>query len=166
MTGPDRFPSDVAEALTAAGWHPGRREATAVRDWRLLLAARRSPDGRAHAVVDAAVAALTEFGGLRVELDGAGEDVALRTFELNPTRAVDTVATLADFASVLGSPLTPVGVEGDAEGYLAVDENGRVFVIDHTGEWFLGATIDDALCTLIQGRRPAKLRDDGTWDER
>jgi hypothetical protein len=164
MSAPSRFPDDVAEALTAAGWRPGRHEDATAQQWRLLLASRRSRAGGAHAVVDAAVSAFAEFGGLRVELDGAGSDVARTTFTLDPMRAVDTVDTLAGLAAVLEVPLTPLGVEGDGGGILAIDDRGRVFVVDHTGEWFLGATVDEALTTLIQGLQPPKLRDDGTWD--
>jgi len=38
-----------------------------------------------------------------------------------------------------------------------------VFVLDHTGEWFLGDTIEDALTTLVLGLQPPRVRRDGTW---
>lgn len=44
-----------------------------------------------------------------------------------------------------------------------MDEHGPVFALDQAGEWFLGDTIDAALTTLLLGRAPARVRDDGTW---
>jgi hypothetical protein len=62
----------------------------------------------------------------------------------------------------LGAPLFPLGTErGDS--IIAVDEHGRIFALDQAGEWFLGPDIDAALTTLLLGRAPARVRDDGTW---
>jgi hypothetical protein len=47
---------------------------------------------------------------------------------------------------------------------LAIDERGRVFALDHTGEWFLGESIETALTTLLLGRLPARVRADGGWE--
>jgi len=46
---------------------------------------------------------------------------------------------------------------------LLIDEHGRVFVLDHTADWYLGASVDEALTALVAGRMPARLADDGTW---
>ncbi|MEE3919750.1 SUKH-3 domain-containing protein [Micromonospora sp. BRA006-A] len=83
-------------------------------------------------------------------------------FTTNPLRAAHTADSLADFAAVLGARLFPLGSERQ-ESILAVDEHGRIFALDQAGEWFLGADIDAALTTLLLGRAPARVRDDGTW---
>ena len=67
-----------------------------------------------------------------------------------------------DFATVLGARLFPLGTEGD-DTLLAIDEHGRVFALDQTGEWFLGASLDEALTNLLLGRAVPKVGPDGTW---
>ncbi len=56
--------------------------------------------------------------------------------------------TLANLGDAIGSRLTPLGVENDGTGLLAIDEQARVFVLDPTAEWFLGNGVDDALETV------------------
>nr|WP_203777246.1 SUKH-3 domain-containing protein [Actinoplanes deccanensis] len=38
--------------------------------------------------------------------------------------------------SIIGSRLFALGVEGDDEAILAIDQHGRVFSMDQGGEWF------------------------------
>ncbi|GIJ29632.1 hypothetical protein Vqi01_47940 [Micromonospora qiuiae] len=159
----ERFPSLVAETLAAAGWSPGRRDDARAREWALRIAADAAPDGRQHVVTPAAIEAYAEFGGLRVRPQGEGEQIAPSAFDLDPFRVRHSVATLAELAEVTGAPLAPLGEEGDGTGILAVDEQGRVFVLDHTGDWFLGASVDEAITALVLGRQPERVRGDGTW---
>ena len=35
--------------------------------------------------------------------------------------------------------------------------DGRVYTLDHTGDWYLGPDIDQALATLIAGTQPPRL---------
>lgn len=161
MTG--RFPSLVAETLAVAGWTQGHRDDDRARDWALRLAALAAPDGRQHTVVPAAVEAYAEFGGLRVCPQGEGEQVAPSTFHLDPFLVRHSVHTLAALATATGAALTPLGEEGDGTGILAVDERGRVFVLDHTGEWFVGGDLDEAVTVLVLGRQPRRVREDGSW---
>jgi hypothetical protein len=158
----DRFPRAVAATLIDAGWDPRRRDEERARDWGQRLAAHLSPAGNRHAFFPAALAVLAEFGGLRVELDGPGEDLALTGFALDPLLALHTVDTLAAFGARIGARLAPLGVEDGGVAALAVDERGGVFALDHGGEWFLGESVDAALTTLILGRSPARVREDGT----
>jgi hypothetical protein len=79
-------------------------------------------------------------------------------------RALHTVHTLAAFGAALGVKVTPLGIEGDGTGLLAIDEEARVFVLDPTAEWYLGDTVGRALENLVSGRAPARVRLDGTWD--
>jgi hypothetical protein len=160
--------AEVAEALIGAGWRPGRRNDVQARAWGLRLASHASPGGRQHTVFPAALDAFARYGGLTVEPDGAAdpqgpEEVARSGFTLDPLRALHTVETLTALAARIGAALAPLGEEAGGVGILAIDEQGRVFVLDHAGEWFLGASIDEALGTLVLGRRPARVREDGTW---
>lgn len=158
----DRFPPDVAQVLSDAGWAAGRSEDRA-RAWALALAAHAAPDGRQHTVVDTALHAFAEFGGLAVRQDGAGEQIARSSFVLDPMRGLHTVAALTELGALVGVRMTPIGEEGGGTGVLAIDERGRVFLLDHTADWHLGDSLDEALCTLVRGRMPARIRDDGTW---
>ncbi len=159
----ERFPPQVAEILAAAGWSPGWRDEERAREWALRIAADAAADGRQHVMTTAAMQAYAEFGGLRLHPQGEGEQVAPSDVHLDPFRVRHSVATLAELASVTGAPLSPLGEEGDGTGILAVDEQGRVFVLDHTGDWFLGASVEEALGTLLLGRQPSRVREDGTW---
>ncbi|MFF5177577.1 SUKH-3 domain-containing protein [Micromonospora sp. NPDC000316] len=154
---PGRFPPEVANALVAAGWRPHIGDqimaAAAVRDVTAVPG---------HAVFPAAVEALTAFPSLVGARRGRGEQVWISRFDIRPHMISHTAATLADFGAVLGVRLFPIGTE-QQDSILAVDERGRVFALDQAGEWFLGDTIDAALTTLLLGRAPARVRDDGTW---
>ncbi|GIJ79991.1 SUKH-3 immunity protein [Micromonospora phaseoli] len=159
----ERFPPLVAETLTAAGWSPDRRDEEKGREWGLRIAAHAAPGGRQHTVTAPAVEAYAEFGGLRVRPQGDGEQIAPSDFQLDPFLVRHSVETLAELAEATGAALSPLGEEGDGTGILAIDEQGRVFALDHTGDWFLGASIDEALTTLVLGRSPRRVRGDGTW---
>jgi hypothetical protein len=153
----------VVEVLEAAGWRDGRRDDPQAQSWALTVASFTSADGGQHQVVGPAIEAYAEFGGLRVEGGTAGEQIVRSTFTLNPLRVLPSVRTLAALGSAIRSPLTPLGDEGDGIGLLAIDATGRVFVLDHAGDWHLGSTVDEALTNLILGRQPARLNTDGSW---
>lgn len=157
------LPDDVDAVLREHGWEPGRRVVEQTTKAIDLVCEQVGRNGSRHEPFPAAAAALEEFGGVFVMLDGAGRDLRRRPFAIDPTMAAATTETLADFGRVTGTRLFPIGVEGDGEAYLAVDEGGRVFALDHAGEWFLGASIQEALVTLVRGVEPPRVRDDGTW---
>ncbi|MGC5054870.1 SUKH-3 domain-containing protein [Micromonospora sp. DT48] len=160
----ERFPPSVAQTLAAAGWRPDHSDESRGREWGLRMAAHATPSGRQHTVTDRAIKAYAEFGGLRVDPQADGDqEVAPSSFHLDPFLVRHSVETLAELAEAIGAPLSPLGEEGDGTGILAIDQHGRVFVLDHVGDWFLGENLDEALTTLVLGRRPAKVRADGTW---
>jgi hypothetical protein len=158
-----RFPSEVEAVLREAGWTEERQVAELAGKAIQTVCAQPGTAGARHAAFPAAEQALTEFGGLYVYQDGPGAALRRRPFALDPTMAAATAMTLADFGRVLGVALFPLGVEGDADAVLAIDEHGRVFALDAGGEWFLGEDIQDALTTLVTGTLPPRVRDDGTW---
>jgi hypothetical protein len=163
MSEPGRFPPDVETALRDAGWAPGRDEKARARLWGLALASHASPAGHQHTVVPAAMAAFAEFGGLAVRAEGDGAEVARCGIVFDPLRGLHAASTLAELGALIGARLTPIGEQDDGAGLLAVDDRGRVFVLDHTADWYAGASVDEAIATLVAGRLPARLTDDGTW---
>ncbi|MFC1415156.1 SUKH-3 domain-containing protein [Streptacidiphilus cavernicola] len=153
-----RFPAEVASVLAKAGWFPGRRQLPQAERWADALAGYSSAEGHRHALFPAAMEAWAEFGGLRVTLEGAGRQQARTPFLLDPMVGLHQPRTLADLGRCLELPLAPLGEERDGQALLAIDALGRVHSLDHSGEWFLGQTMDQALSTLILGLTPERLR--------
>ncbi|GIJ77916.1 YwqJ-like deaminase [Micromonospora phaseoli] len=158
---PDRFRPEVAQALVAAGWRP-RFDDEAVA--RSAIRDVSAVHGRTHQhpSFPAATSTLTAFPRLAAKRRGPGKEVWISRFDIQPRQVANTADTLADFAAVIGARLFPIGTEHQ-HSIIAVDEHGRIFALDQAGEWFLGADIDAALSTLLLGRAPARVRDDGTW---
>jgi hypothetical protein len=128
--------------------------------------APRSPDGapdpapaRFPPQVDTDLAASPHLSSTR---RGPGQQVWISPFDLRARPVAHSADSLADFGAVIGARLLPIGTE-EPHSILAVDERGRVFALDQAGEWFLGADLDAALATLLSGRAPARVRDDGSW---
>ena len=158
---PGRFSPEVTNALVAAGWRPHFGDevvaTSAIRDVRAVRG--RSHE---HPMLPAALRTLTAFPSLVGARLGPGEQVWISRFDIRPRQVAHTADTLADFAAVIGARLFPIGTENQ-HSIIAVDEHGRIFALDQAGEWFLGADIDEALVTLLLGRAPARVRDDGSW---
>ncbi|MEV6690238.1 SUKH-3 domain-containing protein [Micromonospora sp. NPDC051196] len=158
---PGRFPPEVAHALVAAGWRPHfGDEVVAMSAIRDVSAVRAK--AHEHIAFSAATSVLTAFPSLVGARRGPGEQVWISRFDIRPRQVAHTADTLADFAAVIGARLFPIGTENQ-HSIIAVDEHGRIFALDQAGEWFLGADIDEALVTLLLGRAPARVRDDGSW---
>ena len=152
-----RFPTAVDTALRTAGWQPGRWDIRRAEEWADALRAHRSPAGHQHAVFPAAVEAWAEFGGLRIKATAPGRQVAPAPVHIDPTSGLHLARTLADLGRALETELSPLGEEGDGQAALAIDTEGRVYSIDHTGDWYLGPDIDHALTALITGIQPERL---------
>jgi len=156
-----RFPHEVARTLAGGGW----------------IGPDPGPDSLGEAAIDRAVAAsdghlqpfeaartaVADFPGVRCGRRGPGRRRAIRLLLLDPVPGAYAAATLSEFAEVIGVPLFPIGLEG-GDAVVAIDEWGRVFILDQAGEWFVGSTLDEALTGLLTGDGPARrVRDDGTW---
>ncbi|MEW2520287.1 SUKH-3 domain-containing protein [Actinacidiphila alni] len=158
MAGSTRFPVGVDAALRAAGWQPGRWDIKQAEIWADKLRAYESPGGHRHAVFPAAVEAWAEFGGLRVSgASGPGRQIAPTALVIDPLRGLHLARTFGDLGRALETEISPLGEEPASGALLAIDAEGRVYTIDHTGDWYAGPTIDRALATLIGGVRPVRL---------
>jgi hypothetical protein len=157
---PGRFPHEVARTLAGGGW----------RSFGSVDVVGEAAIGRAVEVsggrlrsFPAARRIAAEFSGVRCGRRGPGLRRAVRLLTIDPVLGAHAVVVLEEFAQVVGVPVFPVGVEG-GDAIVAVDELGRVFVLDQAGEWFVGQSIDEALVSLLAGDGPAaRVRDDGTW---
>ncbi|WP_093800502.1 SUKH-3 domain-containing protein [Streptomyces sp. Wb2n-11] len=161
-TGTTRFPVAVDAALRAAGWQPGRWDMRQAEHWADTLRAHTSPAGHRHSVFPAAVEAWAEFGGLHVTAPGSGRQIAPTPVRFDPLSGLHHARTLADLGRALGTEVCPLGTElsndGDTgQAVLAIDAQGRVYSLDHTGDWYLGPDLDQALGTLVTGTQPSRL---------
>ncbi|MEU3184347.1 SUKH-3 domain-containing protein [Streptomyces sp. NPDC006923] len=152
-----RFPVPVDAALREAGWQPGRWDIKQAEEWADTLSAHITPAGHRHTVLPAAVEVWAEFGGLRITASGPGRQIAPATLRMDPMAGIHLARTLADLGRSLDTQISPLGEEGEGQAVLAIDTAGRVFSIDHTGDWYLGPDIDHALGTLLTGLEPARL---------
>ncbi|RDG34996.1 SUKH-3 domain-containing protein [Streptomyces corynorhini] len=152
-----RFPVPVDAALRDAGWRPGRWDIKQAEAWADILRAHTTPAGHRLSVFPAAVEAWAEFGGLRLSAPGPGRQIAPATLRIDPTAGIHLARTLADLGRSLETELSPLGEEGEGQAVLAIDSTGRIFSIDHTGDWYLGPDIDRALGTLLTGLEPTRL---------
>ncbi|QGV80216.1 SUKH-3 domain-containing protein [Streptomyces ficellus] len=152
-----RFPVAVDAALREAGWQPGRWDIKQAEQWADALRSHLSPAGHRHSVFPAAVEAWAEFGGLRITAPGPGRQIAPAPVHLNPLAGLHHARSLADLGRALDTDMAPLGEEADNRAVLAIDAEGRVYSIDHAGDWYLGPDIDHALALLVTGAQPARL---------
>ena len=111
-----------------------------------------------HTVSPAAVEALERYLGADSAVRVPGRSVRTAAFHIDPAWAADTADTLARVARRVGASLFPLGT-ADHDGFLAIDPAERVFLVDGTGEWLLGAGLPAALDTLLLGRVAARVPD-------
>ncbi|WP_431945673.1 SUKH-3 domain-containing protein [Actinacidiphila sp. bgisy167] len=153
-----RFPAGVAAALRSAGWQPGRWDIRQAEVWADTLRAYVSPGGHRHSVFPAAVEAWAEFGGLTVPAaPSPGRPIAPVAVHVDPLHGLHMARTLGDLGRALETEVAPLGEESAGQGQLAIDAEGRVYCIDHTGDYYMGPSIDAALEALTTGSRPHRL---------
>ncbi|MEU9247092.1 SUKH-3 domain-containing protein [Streptomyces sp. NPDC048385] len=156
-TSSTRFSVPVDAALRTAGWLPGRWDIKQAEVWADTLRGHASPAGHRHAVFPAAVEAWAEFGGLHINPTGTGRQIAPAALHIDPLHGLHLARTLGDLGRALDTELCPLGAETDTHALLAIDAEGRVYTLDHTGDWYVGPDIDHALTTLIAGLEPHRL---------
>ena len=162
---PGRFPDRIAGAFADGGWRPMEAEVRAgLADITVNRVVEVAGLRHRHRPFPAAREIFTDFPILTPGVRGPGARRAVRLLDLDPVKAARSADILAEFGEVIGAALFPIGVEHRGDALLAVDERGRIFGLDQGGEWYLGATIDEALTGLMTGDGPAeRVNDNGTW---
>jgi SUKH-3 immunity protein of toxin-antitoxin system len=115
---------------------------------------------------DAARDAYVEFYRVAPRRNGPGVAQRIREFSIGGGSIMHLADPLHEFGEILGAEVFPLGVEGADEAVLVIDDRGRVFALDQGGEWFIADTMHEALVALLMGRPAARVRNDGTWDDR
>jgi hypothetical protein len=156
-------PLAMSAKLALAGWNATQHDDTRAKNWNMKIAVFRAPTGQAHTVHPAAIKIWATYGGLTVEQEGGGEEFALPSFTVDPMEAIHTTGFCTAFAARLGHAVTPIGSLDNGAAFLMADATGRVFHVDHTGEYFLGEDFNAALNTLTSGGPRPRVLQDGTW---
>nr|WP_159037084.1 SUKH-3 domain-containing protein [Streptomyces specialis] len=147
----------VDQALAAAGWTPGRRHAARAEQWADALSGHRSPQGHPHALFPAAFETWAELGELTLPPQGPGQEYAATGVVVDPLRGLHWARTLGDLGRALGTELCPLGEETGGTALIAVDREGRLYGVDHTGDWYLGPDVLSGLTTVLTGAAPYRL---------
>ncbi|WP_053161253.1 SUKH-3 domain-containing protein [Streptomyces caatingaensis] len=144
-------------ALRAAGWRPGRDTGDDALRGMLVAVGTAAPNGdRPWEPFPAAERALREFHGLTVPPAAAGAEVAATGSTVNPAEARFAPRIATSFGKAIGQRLFPFG-RTDADALLFIDEKGRLFAVDHGGWWLLGASAEEGLTALAEGRAPRRI---------
>lgn len=145
-----RFTGRVAEVLTAAGWFPGREIGDAAEDMIARTVAAARAEGYAVTPFPALVAAVHEFGGLTVSKKDTGIAFPGNDFGIDPSAVARRFDIYADLETYTRTPCFPLGPELDESTTLAMDAEGRVFLLHYTGYYVVGQDIDSALAAFIE----------------
>ena len=155
-----RFPDDVYQDLTQAGWRPGRDISSSVRQW-----SRDSGLASEFDLFDAATAALDEFGGLRIAQRGPNGELD-RGFgsTLYPQETVPTTREIHDFGRFIATPVFPLGGNADSASHLVIDERGRVFKLHPMAHFFVADSMDAALVWMTRGGDLPEVLGPDRWE--
>ncbi|MET9129620.1 SUKH-3 domain-containing protein [Streptomyces antibioticus] len=140
-----RFATEVERVLRLSGWSPGRQ--TDIGVWKEPLSG--------FTWHPAAERFLAEFGGVSVDVSGPGVDVAREPFVIDPELAVGEEEAFQELSERFGRRFFPVGETGQGEFFLALDEDGVLYLL--AARVFRLGPVDQGLEKLITGVKPVKL---------
>ncbi|MEU1313582.1 SUKH-3 domain-containing protein [Streptomyces tibetensis] len=148
-TDPDagtRWSEETDRVLRAGGWFPGRSVPTDT--WEDILL--QTGEFEMH---DAARRFLSEFGAVGAPYREPWDSMPWMEFSLDPLLAFWDAEIIDDLAEQAGVDLYPIGMRDRGNQYLAMAENGSVFV-GMDSVWLLAPTPDEALQRLTSRIRP------------
>ncbi|OQD69637.1 hypothetical protein PENPOL_c002G01565 [Penicillium polonicum] len=142
---------ETERVLRNAGWRPGRKINTSA--WRDQL-------GMSGFVwTEAAEHFLSEFGGLVINHCGPGISCARSPFELDPLLAEGEDDRFAEWATVLGEPLSPIGQLDHGRFFLGISGSGDIYLVE---TWLASfGSGQEALKALVLGIAPREIDEHG-----
>jgi hypothetical protein len=144
--GDNRFPGVVREVLACSGWTPGRNVSGWIAQWEATLNRPSTALGLDAPLSTPARAALSEFGGLRLQRNG----IALAVWpDAGPIHA----HRYQRLAACLKAPVGPFARFHDGVSDLAVAADGRVFLLGIAEQSWVADRIDEALIVVLLGIR-------------
>jgi hypothetical protein len=138
----------IERTLREAGWHPGR--SVPVDGWRETL--ETSGLIRMHG---AAERFLSEFGGLEVQINGPGINVARTPFHFRPDSCLGEEDRFAEWSEELGRDVFPIGELDQGRFFLGMDETSEIYLVETWVATYGPAR--DALEMLILGIAPTEI---------
>lgn len=147
------FSDDVRKILIDAGWHDKRNVTHA-----LEISSEFTLFPRAREV-------LAEFGGLRFGSNGPGIECARLEAYINPSIANHTGPIIKKYENILNTRLFPLGGFGDSDGYLIIDEEGRIYALPIVSYKLvpLAPTFFEALEFLLLGKKLTPRQIEAIW---
>jgi hypothetical protein len=104
---------------------------------------------------EAAERFLEQFGGISVDVHGAGQSVAREPFEIDPELAIGEEGRFEELSQKFHRQFFPVGEIGHGEFFLAVDEDAILYLV---GAWaFRLGALPEGLANMIRGVKAVKL---------
>ncbi|MFE3153200.1 SUKH-3 domain-containing protein [Streptomyces sp. NPDC059218] len=152
----EQLTPEVRNWLTVCDWSPSRDIGDAAEE----LIQIRLKDAEQHGVTliptPQAVRAIRSYGNLRLVHPTDRESAWI----MNPTFGYDgDAALIKELALELGTELFPIGYESLEYGIILIDEQGRFFVLHHTGGYYVGANDTDAFSRFLTGAAPLDAED-------
>ncbi|MEW1660350.1 SUKH-3 domain-containing protein [Streptomyces sp. NPDC093707] len=139
----------VNRFLAEAGWHPGRDEANRVFELAEFVVSDLADHGCEVSLFPAAESFLRSYGFLDVEFPY--DEGRTEHFNTCARFCEDEAEEIAELSEELQQPLFPVGWDKIEGGLAVIDPSGRMFYIHHTGFYYMGVGIQEAIATLYAG---------------
>lgn len=146
-----RFAADVDAVLRQGGWFPGRNVRAEVDPWLAQLVADEELLADRPAAMEAARAVLHEFGGVYCEVYGPGLERGLTPFGFYPHVDPPDPWAFETLGEIVGTPLFPIGYAEEYRQHIVIAGDGRVFLDNSPNECLVGASIDEAIVSMVRG---------------
>ncbi|WP_414504408.1 SUKH-3 domain-containing protein [Streptomyces sp. NEAU-L66] len=141
--------------LAEAGWYPGRDEADRVAELTQFVISDLAAHDCEVSLFPAAEAFLRSYGFLDVKFPyspGSTEH-----FNTCARFCDDESEEISELSEDLQQPVFPVGWDKIEGGLAVIDPSDRMFYIHHTGFYYMGVGIREAISTLyVGGLHPAE----------